>query len=245
MLRNDGRSSGQIRPLRLIPHYTKHADGSVLIELGDTKVICTVSVEEGVPGFLRNSQPPQGWLTAEYSMLPGSSQQRIRRERGGSLGGRTQEIQRLIGRSIRGVLDLNRCPDLTFQIDCDVIQADGGTRTASITGAYVALRIAVQKLLRSGRLKQNPLNEAVAAISVGIKAGEVLVDVNYKEDSSADLDMNVVMTSAGKILEIQGTAERVAFSKEDVMKIIDAAQEALGPIYELQAAAADGRTVES
>lgn len=245
MLRNDGRSSGQIRPLRLVPHFTKHADGSVLIELGDTRVICTVSVEEGVPGFLRNAQPPQGWLTAEYSMLPGSSQQRIRRERGISLGGRTQEIQRLIGRSIRGVLDLNRCPDLTFQIDCDVIQADGGTRTASITGAYVALRIAVAKLLRSGRLKQNPLNDAVAAISVGIKGGQVLVDVNYKEDSTADLDMNVVMTQSGKILEIQGTAERVAFSKEDVMKIMDAAEEALAPIFELQSAAADGQTVES
>jgi ribonuclease PH len=245
MLRSDGRASGQMRPLRLVPHFTKHADGSVLIELGDTRVLCTVSVEDGVPGFLRNAQPPQGWLTAEYSMLPGSSSQRIRRERGVSLSGRTQEIQRLIGRALRGVIDLNRCPDITFTIDCDVLQADGGTRTASITGAYAALKIAVDRLLRGGRLGQNPLRDAVAAVSVGIKGGEILVDLNYVEDSSADLDMNVVMTQSGKVLEIQGTAERQAFSKEDVVRIMDAAHEALGPCFELQLAAADGQTVES
>jgi ribonuclease PH len=234
-----------MRPLRLVPHYTKHADGSVLIELGDTKVLCTVSIEEGVPSFLRNAQPPQGWLTAEYSMLPGSSTQRIRRERGGALSGRTQEIQRLIGRALRGIIDLNRCPDITFTIDCDVIQADGGTRTASITGAYTALKIAVDKLLRAGRLKQNPLHDAVAAVSVGMKGGGLLVDLNYVEDSSADLDMNVVMTQSGKTLEIQGTAERAAFGKGDVVAIIEAAQEALSPLFELQHAAADGQTVES
>ena len=245
MLRSDGRSSGQMRPLRLVPHFTKHATGSVLIEVGETKLICTVTAEDGVPSFLRNSQPPQGWLTAEYSMLPGSSGQRIRRERGASLSGRTQEIQRLIGRALRGIIDLNRCPDLTFTIDCDVIQADGGTRTAAITGAYVALKIAVDRLLRSGRLRQNPLNDAVAAVSVGIKRGELLVDLNYEEDSSADLDMNVVMTQSGKILEIQGTAERAAFRKEDVMNIIDAASEVLPAVFDLQHAAADGQTVES
>ena len=245
MLRVDGRSSGQLRPLRLIPHYTKHADGSVLIEQGDTRVICTVCVEDGVPHFLRNSQPPQGWLTAEYSMLPGSSSSRIRRDRGGNVSGRTQEIQRLIGRAIRGVIDLNRCPDITFMIDCDVIQADGGTRTAAITGAYTALKIAVDKLLRAGRLKTNPLNNAVAAVSVGIKGGQVLVDLNYIEDSSADLDMNVVMTESGKILEIQGTAERQAFTKSDVVRIMDAAQESLEPIFDLQRIAADGQTAES
>ncbi len=234
-----------MRPMRLIPNYTKHADGSVLIELGDTKVLCTVSVEEGVPSFLRNSQPPQGWLTAEYSMLPGSSTSRIRRERGGAVTGRTQEIQRLIGRALRGVIDMNRCPDMTFTIDCDVLQADGGTRTASITGAYAALKIAVQKLLRSGRLKQNPLNDSVSAVSVGIKGGQVLVDLNYIEDSSADLDMNVVLTAGGRILEIQGTAERASFSKDDVVRIIEAAQEALNPIAELQNAAADGQVAES
>jgi len=245
MLRVDGRSSGQTRPLRLVPHFTKTADGSVLIEQGDTRVLCTVSVEDGVPGFLRNAQPSQGWLTAEYSMLPGSSSSRIRRERGATLTGRTQEIQRLIGRSLRGIIDLTRCPDLTFAIDCDVLQADGGTRTASITGAFVALKIAIDKLLRSGRLKQNPLHDAVAAVSVGMKGGEVLVDLNYIEDSSADLDMNVVLMQSGKILEIQGTAERAAFTKQDVASIIEAAQEALQPIFELQLAAADGQTVES
>ncbi len=245
MLRADGRSSGQLRPLRLTPNFTKHADGSVLVEFGDTRVLCTVSAEEGVPGFLRNAQPPQGWLTAEYSMLPGATNTRTKRERGGGLGGRTQEIQRLIGRAIRGVIDLNRCPDVTFTIDCDVIQADGGTRTASITGAYVALKMAVDKLLRAGRLKQNPLNDAVAAVSVGLKKGQLLVDLNYIEDSSADLDMNVVLTQSGKILEIQGTAERLAFTKEDVVRIIEAAQEALSPVFDLQLAAADGQMVES
>ena len=246
MLRVDGRSSGQLRPLRLVPNFTKHADGSVMIEQGDTRVLCTVSVEEGVPSFLRNSQPPQGWLTAEYSMLPGATNTRTKRERSsGGLSGRTQEIQRLIGRALRGVIDLNRCPDLTFTIDCDVIQADGGTRTASITGAYAALRIAVNKLMRAGRIRHNPLTESVAAVSVGLRRGELLVDLNYIEDSSADLDMNVVMTQSGKILEIQGTAERAAFTKEDVSRIIDAAQEALQPVFDLQHAAADGRTVET
>jgi ribonuclease PH len=245
MLRKDGRSSGQMRPLRITPHFIKTADGSVLIEVGDTKVICTVSVEEGVPAFLRNSQPPQGWLTAEYGMLPGSSNQRIRRDRGTSISGRTQEIQRLIGRSLRGIVDLARCPDLTFAIDCDVIQADGGTRTASITGAYVALKMAVDRLIRAGRLHQNPINDAVAALSVGIKQGQILVDLNYVEDSSADLDMNVVMTQGGKILEIQGTAERQAFAKSDVVRIMDAAEEALSPVFDLQHQAADGRVAES
>jgi len=245
MLRSDSRTSGQMRPIRLTPHYTKNADGSVLIEVGDTKVICTVSVEDGVPHYLRNAQPPQGWLTAEYSMLPGSSTQRIRRDRNGAVGGRTQEIQRLIGRALRGVIDLSRCPNLTFNIDCDVIQADGGTRTASITGAYVAMRLAVAKLLRAGRLRQSPLHDAVAAVSVGMKQGQLLVDLNYIEDSSADLDMNVVLTQGGKILEIQGTAERAAFAKDDVVRIIEAAQEALASMFELQAAAADGQTVES
>ena len=245
MLRSDGRTSTQMRPLRITPHFTKHADGSVLIELGDTKVICTVSVEEGVPHFLRNAQPPQGWLTAEYSMLPGATDTRTRRERSGSVSGRTQEIQRLIGRSLRGIINLNRCPDITFTIDCDVIQADGGTRTASITGAYVAMKLAIQRLLRAGRLKDNPLLDAVAAVSVGLKGGSLLVDLDYKEDSSADLDMNVVMTQSGKILEIQGTAERQAFSKDDVIRIIDAAQESISHAFELQAIAADGRVAET
>lgn len=244
MLRSGGRTSTQLRPLRLTPGYTKQTPGSVLIEFGETKVICTVSVDESIPPFLRNMQPAQGWLTAEYSMLPGSSPQRVRRERQ-AVGGRTQEIQRLIGRCLRGVVDLTKCPDLTFNIDCDVIQADGGTRTASITGAYAALKMAVDSLIRSGKLKKNPIIDAVAAVSIGMKGGELLVDLDYKEDSSADLDMNVVMTQSGKILEIQGTAEKSAFSKQDVMNILDAAEEALRPVFDLQHAAADGRIVES
>jgi ribonuclease PH len=244
MLRHDGRTTGQMRPVRITPNYTKHAAGSVLIEFGDTKVICTVCVEENVPSFLRHANPPQGWLTAEYNMLPSSTNTRSRRERN-KVGGRTQEIQRLIGRALRGVVDLRLCPDLTFAIDCDVIQADGGTRTTSITGAYVALKIAVDKLIRKKRLSQSPLIESVAAVSVGLKDGEVQVDLDYIEDSSADLDMNVVLTQDGKILEIQGTAERAAFSKEEVMRIIEAAEESLAPIFDLQNAAADGQMVES
>jgi ribonuclease PH len=244
MLRHDGRSSDQMRPLRITPNYTKNATGSVLIEYGETRVICTVCVEEGIPSFLRNSSPAQGWLTAEYGMLPGATESRTRRERPAP-SGRSQEIQRLIGRSLRGVIDLTKCADLTFNIDCDVIQADGGTRTASITGTYVALKIAVDKLLRSGRLNDNPLTDAVAAVSVGLRDGETLVDLDYQEDSTADLDMNVVMTQSGRFLEIQGTAERASFSRHDINAILDAADAALKPVFELLHEAADGHTVET
>jgi ribonuclease PH len=243
MLRSDGRSSEQLRPIRFIPNFTENATGSVLVEFGGTKVLCTVCVEEGVPGFLRNSNPPQGWLTAEYSMLPGATNTRNRRERPAP-SGRSQEIQRLIGRALRGVIDLNLCPDLTIQIDCDVLQADGGTRTASITGAYVALKIAIDKVLRTSKLSTNPITDSVAAVSVGLKNGNILVDLNYLEDSTADLDMNVVLTGSGKILEIQGTAERAAFTKEQVVRIIDAAENSLAPVFEHQNLAADGQTVE-
>lgn len=242
-MRSDGRSSLQMRPIRITPHFTMHAAGSVLMECGDTKVICSVCVDESVPPFLRNANPPQGWLTAEYGMIPSSTNTRIRRERPAP-SGRSQEIQRLIGRSLRGIIDLNKCPDFTFQIDCDVIQADGGTRTTSITGAYVALQLAVDKLLRAGKLKTNPLTDQVAAVSIGLKNNGLLVDLNYEEDSSADLDMNVVMTASGKILEIQGTAEGAAFSKEQVVEIMNAAEESLKPVYELQTAAAEGEVIE-
>ncbi len=243
MARADGRTSKQLRPIRLIPGFTKHANGSVLIEQGDTKVLCTVFVEDGVPPFLRGSNPPQGWLTAEYSMIPSSTNTRSRRERPAP-SGRSQEIQRLIGRALRGVFDLQLCPDLTFLIDCDVIQADAGTRTASITGAFVALKIAVDRLLREGRLHSNPIKDSVAAVSIGIKNNELMVDLNYIEDSKADLDMNVVLTSSGKILEIQGTAEGAAFSKEQVVAVIEAAEEALAPVFDLQQLAIEGREVE-
>jgi len=243
MIRSDGRSSEQIRPLRFVPNFTKHADGSVLVEFGETRVLCTVCVDEGVPQFLRGSNPPQGWLTAEYGMLPGSSSQRIKRERP-QVSGRTQEIQRLIGRALRGVIDLTLAPDLTFTIDCDVLQADGGTRTASITGAFVALKMAVDKLLRAGRLRTNPIRDVVAAVSVGLSRNEILVDLNYVEDSAADLDMNVVLTQSGKILEIQGTGERASFTKEQVTAIIEAAERGLKSVFDLQMAAAEGREVE-
>ncbi len=242
-MRNDGRTSRQMRPIRFTPNFIKHPAGSVLVEFGETKVICNVCVDESIPPWMRNNQPPSGWLTAEYSMLPGATNVRTRRERN-SIGGRTQEIQRLIGRSLRGVIDLKKCTDLTFLIDCDVIQADGGTRTASITGAYVALQIAVENLVRKGRLRENPLTASVAAVSVGIKDGEVLVDLDYSEDSTADLDMNVVITQDGRILELQGTAERASFTKEQVMEIIDAATEAMLPTFELQQAAAEGQIAE-
>jgi ribonuclease PH len=244
MLRHDGRSQGQMRPIRLIPNFTKNANGSVLVEYGDTRVLCTVCIEDGVPNFLRNVSPAQGWLTAEYSMLPGSTQTRTRRERPAP-SGRSQEIQRLIGRALRGVIDLTKCPDYTITIDCDVLQADGGTRTASITGAYVALKIALDKLVRSGKLNTHPLYDAVAAVSVGLRDGEILVDLDYQEDSTADLDMNVVMTQSGKFLEVQGTGERSAFSKEQISQILDAAEEALQPCFDLQHQAADGHEVES
>ncbi len=243
MLRVDGRSSEQMRPIRFEPNYTKHAAGSVLVEFGDTKVLCTACVEDSVPRFLRNSNPPQGWLTAEYSMLPGATNTRSKRERP-NVSGRSQEIQRLIGRSLRGVIDLRLCPDLTLQIDCDVLQADGGTRTAAITGSFVALKMAVDGLLRKGRLTTNPIHDSVAAVSVGIKSDQLLVDLNYIEDSSADLDMNVVLTGSGKILEIQGTAEGAAFNKDQVVSIIEASENALGQVFEHQLLAAEGQVVE-
>lgn len=243
MLRQDGRSTLQMRPIRIVPSFTKHAEGSVLVEFGDTKVLCTVCVDDSIPPFLRNSQPPQGWLTAEYSMLPSATNTRTKRERPAP-SGRTQEIQRLIGRALRGVIDLHRATDVTFNIDCDVIQADGGTRTAAITGAYVALKMAVDSLLRRGKLKQNPLKDAVAAVSVGLVKGRLLVDLDYSEDSQADLDMNVVMTQSGQFLEIQGTGERASFTKEQVAEIMDAAQAALQEVFPMQLAASEGRLVE-
>ncbi len=243
-MRKDGRVSGQLRPIRITPHFIKNADGSALVEMGDTKVICTVTVEDGVPGWMRSQKNVSGWLTAEYSMLPAATHSRTKRERG-SVGGRTQEIQRLIGRSMRGIFDASKCPDLTFLIDCDVIQADGGTRTASINGAYVALKLAVDAMLRKGKLKNNPIRDSLAAVSVGILDGKLLVDLNYDEDSTADLDMNVVMTQGGKFLEIQGTAERHSFSKEQVMEIMDAAQSSLQTVFELQIQAVEGQVAES
>ncbi|MSS70820.1 MAG: ribonuclease PH [Candidatus Latescibacteria bacterium] len=211
-LRSDGRAADQIRQVKIAPGYLLYADGSVLIETGLTKVICTVSIENRVPPFLIGAG--SGWLTAEYGMLPRSTKTRMSRESTtGRPKGRTQEIQRIIGRSLRAVLDLKKVGERTITIDCDVIQADGGTRTASVSGAYVALKEAVGKLRKEGVLKEDPVLDAVAAVSVGIVRGTPMVDLCYEEDSAAEVDMNVVMTGSGKFVEVQGTAERGAFDR--------------------------------
>jgi len=209
------RKNNEIRQTKITKDYLLHAHGSVLIETGQTKVICTAMVEESVPRFLRGQGT--GWVTAEYAMLPGATQSRFRRERSRSnISGRTQEIQRLIGRSLRAIIDLDKLGERTIWIDCDVIQADGGTRTASITGAYIALSNAIEKLMLSGILKENPITDYLGATSVGIVHGEILLDLCYEEDSNADVDMNVVMTGNGKFVEIQGTAEESAFTRKEL-----------------------------
>ncbi|MDE3269277.1 MAG: ribonuclease PH [Pseudomonadota bacterium] len=232
-MRSSDRKNTDMRAIKITADINKFAMGSALIELGDTKVHCTASVAFTVPRFLRHSNPAQGWLTAEYAMLPSATPTRTKRERP-QVGGRSQEIQRLIGRSLRGVIDLHKCPDLTITVDCDVIQADGGTRTAAINGAYVALRMATDKLYRSGRIDSDPIHHKVAAISVGIKDGEYLCDLDYEEDSNIDLDMNVVMTDDGGILEVQGTAENRSFNKEQLAGIIDIAAASIRNIYQCQ-----------
>lgn len=223
-MRNDGRAANELRKVTITRHFTKHAEGSVLIEFGDTKVICTASVEESVPPFLRGKGT--GWVTAEYSMLPRATNTRSSREAArGKQSGRTLEIQRLIGRSLRAVTDMTALGERSVTIDCDVIQADGGTRTASITGAYVALHDALNTLVASGKIAALPLKEAVAAISVGIVAGEPVLDLNYIEDSGAEVDMNFVMTSSGRLVEVQGTAEAepFTFQEMDAMRSLAAA----------------------
>ncbi len=218
-MRQDGRKSDQLRPIRITRHFTIHAEGAVLIEFGNTKVICTASVEERVPAHKRGSG--EGWVTAEYGMLPRSTHTRTDREAArGKQSGRTQEIQRLIGRSLRAVVDLSKLGERTLQIDCDVIQADGGTRCASITGAYLALRDACQTLVTAGRLAVSPLHDSVAAVSVGMVKGHALLDLDYAEDSSCDTDMNIVMTGTGGIVEIQGSAEGMPFSTQQLESLL-------------------------
>ncbi len=233
MKRSDGRSPGALRPVRITRHYMKHAEGSVLIEMGDTKVICSASIEERVPPFLRNTG--KGWVTAEYSMLPRSTHTRTSRDSlQGRGNGRAFEIQRLIGRSLRSVMDLTGFGERTIWIDCDVIQADGGTRTASITGAYVALVDAFRKLVKDGMIECIPIKDTVAAVSVGKVAGEILLDLNYEEDSRAEVDMNVVMTGSGKFVEIQGTAEESAFSKEEMDALTSVAGKGIRKLTKIQ-----------
>jgi len=232
-MRTDGRKLAQLRPIKITPSYIKTADGSVLIEMGDTKVICTAKLEDRVPPFLRNSG--KGWITAEYGMLPGSSSIRIGRESSrGKVGGRTHEIQRLIGRSLRAIADLRTLGEKTIWIDCDVIQADGGTRTASITGAYVALAEAVRSWLGRGMISIDPVKDAVAAVSIGIVEGKILLDLCYEEDSKADVDMNLVMSGAGKFIEVQGTAEAAPFTRRQMERMAEIAQTGIKELLKTQ-----------
>lgn len=220
--RPDGRTPTALRTVRIQRNYTRHAEGSVLIRMGDTHVLCTCSVEEKVPSFLKGKA--QGWLTAEYGMLPRSTHTRMDREAArGKQSGRTQEIQRLIGRALRAAVNLEKLGERTLKIDCDVIQADGGTRCASITGAMVAVADAVQTLLDSGALAESPINQYVAAVSVGVVNGQVVLDLNYDEDSQCETDLNVVMTEHGGFVEVQGTAEGVAFSRAELNAMLDSA----------------------
>jgi ribonuclease PH len=224
--RSDNRTSDQMRPVRIVPDFISTAEGSVLIEVGNTRVICTASVEESVPAFRRNSG--LGWVSAEYGMLPRATLMRSPREAArGRIGGRTHEIQRLIGRSLRSVMDLTKLGERTVWLDCDVIQADGGTRTASITGAFVALGLALNKLVEAGTLKSVPLNDFLAAVSVGIVDGEPLLDLCYEEDSRADVDMNVVMTAGHKFVELQATAEHQVFDEKQLAAMIGLARQGL------------------
>lgn len=233
MLRCNDRASTELRPVRLVRRYTRYAPGSVLVEYGETRVLCQASILEKLPPFLKNKG--QGWLTAEYGMLPCSTGERMQREavKGGQ-SGRTMEIQRLIGRALRAVVDLSKLGERTMQIDCDVIQADGGTRTASITGAFVAVCDAVQVLLTQGAIQSNPILDHVAAVSVGLVDGCPLLDLDYAEDSSCDTDMNVVMTGKGGLIEIQGTAEGQAFTRQQLDAMLNLAQQGIGELIGLQ-----------
>ena len=231
--RSGARAADQLRPVRITRSYTMHAEGSVLIEFGNTKVLCAASVEERVPPHKRGSG--EGWVTAEYGMLPRATHTRSDREAAkGKQSGRTQEIQRLIGRSLRAIFDLKKLGERTIQLDCDVIQADGGTRTAAITGAFVAAQDAVNGLLKAGKITESPITAAVAAISVGIVQGTPLLDLEYTEDSACDTDMNVVMTGAGHFVEVQGTAEGVAFSRTEMDQLLSLAEKGITELMAFQ-----------
>jgi ribonuclease PH len=233
MPRSDNRPAAALRPTRITPHYVKHPEGSVLIEAGDTRVICTASVEDRVPPFRRNSG--KGWVTAEYGMLPRSTTTRNQREASaGKVGGRTQEIQRLIGRSLRAVTRLEEMGERTIWVDCDVIQADGGTRTASITGGFVALVLALQKMRDQNMISTMPVADLVAATSVGIVGGEPMLDLAYEEDSRADVDMNIVQTGSGQFIEVQGTAEADPFGRDALNTLLDLAHDGIRQLNALQ-----------
>ncbi len=232
-MRPSGREASEMRELRFVPDFTKHAEGSVLASFGDTRVLCTASIEDRVPAWMRNTG--RGWVTGEYGMLPRSTHTRSGREASrGKQGGRTLEIQRLIGRSLRAITDLQALGERSVTLDCDVIQADGGTRTAAISGAYVALAIAIQRLKRGGRLKKEPLHGQVAAVSVGIYRGVPVLDLDYDEDSEAETDMNIVMNDAGHFIEVQGTAEGHAFTDAEFAAMIGLARGGIGAIIDAQ-----------
>ncbi|MBK8015418.1 MAG: ribonuclease PH [Betaproteobacteria bacterium] len=235
-MRPSGRAPHELRSVRIQRHFTKHAEGSVLVEFGDTKVLCTASVEEKVPPFLKGKG--EGWVTAEYGMLPRSTHTRMDREAArGKQTGRTQEIQRLVGRSLRSVVDMAALGERSIQLDCDVLQADGGTRTAAITGAFVALHDALNVLVDQGRLDRVPVRDFVAAVSVGMFDGTPVLDLDYAEDSNCETDMNVVMTGAGQLVEVQGTAEGAPFSREEMVSMLDLAEAGIGQLVRLQRAA--------
>jgi ribonuclease PH len=233
MKRSFDRTAAQMRPVTIEIGVQKFSLGSVLVSFGDTRVICAANIEEKVPGWMMGRG--QGWLTAEYSMLPGSGNQRTQRDSGkGGVNGRSQEIQRLIGRALRGVTDLKALGERTLSIDCDVLQADGGTRTASITGAYVAAALACKKLIANNKLKALPFKQAVAALSVGVVGGNVLVDLDYSEDSTAEVDMNIVGTANGNLIEVQGTAEGAPFSPDVLAQMVKAGQSAMADLFAAQ-----------
>lgn len=235
-MRPSGRTSNQLRPIQITRQFTNHAEGSVLIEMGETRVLCTASVEEGVPRFLKGKK--QGWLTAEYGMLPRATHTRNSREAArGKQSGRTQEIQRLIGRSLRAAIDLNLLGEYTITIDCDVLQADGGTRTASISGGCIALVEAINELIRKKKIKTNPIKHMIAAVSVGIYKGEPVLDLDYPEDSDAETDMNIVMNEENGIIEVQGTAEGATFNQEELMQMMSLGHQGIKEIIEAQKAA--------
>jgi ribonuclease PH len=239
--RSDGRQADQLRPLSFTPGIAPAATGSVLVKMGNTQVICAVSIDDEVPRWMKEQKVVGGWITAEYSMLPYSTGDRGRREStAGKVGGRTHEIQRLIGRSLRAIVDLEKLGSRTVWIDCDVLQADGGTRTAAITGAYVAFRMAIDKLLKDGALKVDPIREAVAAISVGVVESTPLLDLCYVEDVAAEVDMNVVMTASGKFVEVQGTAESEPFPKATLDALLGLAEKGITRLHAMQADALRG-----
>lgn len=233
MDRIDGRKEGQLRPVKITRNYIKHAEGSVLIEMGDTKVICTASIDEKVPPFLKGMG--KGWITSEYGMLPRSTEVRkVRDAARGKIDGRTMEIQRLIGRALRSVVNLEELGEITIFIDCDVIQADGGTRTASITGAFVALYDAINRMMAEGKVKKMPIQSFMAAVSVGIKDGEIISDLNYAEDSTCQVDMNIVMTEKGELVEIQGTGEEKPFTRQEMDEMIRIGQKGISELINIQ-----------